>query len=99
MNHQAHIHWHDETLILQVYVQARASRDEISGWHEHGLKIRLQSPPVDGQANKHLIRFLAKQFKVAISKVSLLKGDSSRQKTLAIEKPTTIPDWLTTNRR
>lgn len=96
MNKPTHAHWRDETLILQVYVQARASRDEMVGWHERGLKIRLQSPPVDGQANTHLVKFLAKLFKVPASKVRLLKGETSRQKTLAIEKPTAIPEWLTT---
>lgn len=96
MNAQAHVRWRDETLILQVYVQPRASRDEVTGWHKRGLKIRLKAPPVDGEANKQLMKFLAKLFKVPISKISLLKGETSRQKTLTIEKPAAIPDWLTT---
>lgn len=96
MNRPAHAHWRDNTLILQIYVQTRASRDEMLGWHEKGLKIRLKAPPVDGQANTHLIKFLAKLFKVPISKVSLLNGETSRQKTLAIQNPTCPPELLST---
>ncbi len=96
MNKPAHVRWCNKILILQVYVQARAGRDELGGWHERGLKIRLKSPPVDGQANKHLLKFLSKLFKVAISNIRLLKGETSRQKTLAIERPATIPNWLAT---
>lgn len=96
MTEHPHVRWRDATLILQVYVQPRASRDEITGWHERGLKIRIKAPPVDGVANKQLMKFLAKQFNVPASKISLLKGETGRQKTLAIEKPMSIPDWITT---
>jgi len=91
-----HVQWRGETLILQVYIQPRASRDEVIGWHEKGLKIRLKAAPVDGQANKHLIKLLAKAFKVTMQNVRLLRGESSRQKTLSIERPNIMPDWLAT---
>lgn len=95
MTEQAHVRWRDKTLILQVYVQVRASRNEVSSWHTRGLKVRLKAPPVDGEANKQLTKFLAKQFTIPTSRIELLKGATSLQKTLAIENPATIPDWLT----
>ena len=98
MTDHSHVRWRDKTLILQVYVQPRASRNEVTGWHAHGLKVRLKAAPVDGEANKQLKKFLAKQFKVPVAKISLLKGEAGRQKTLAIEKPTTIPNWLSTSK-
>ena len=94
MSQQAHAYWRDQTLILQVYLQPRASRDEVIGWHERGLKIRLKAPPVDGKANQQLIRFLAQLFRVNQTDVQLLKGDSNRQKTLSIHSPKNLPDWL-----
>lgn len=94
MTAQALARWRDDTLFLQVYIQPRASRDELAGWHERGLKIRLKAPPVDGAANKQLLKFLARLFKVPASNVSLLKGETSRQKTLAIQKPAFIPGLL-----
>ncbi len=99
MSNEAHARWQDDTLILQVYVQPRASRDEISGWHDRGLKIRLKAPPVDGAANKQLIKFLARLFKVPASRIQLLKGESSRQKTLAITRPSSLPEQLSSIKR
>ena len=40
---------------LDVYIQPKASRDQIQGWHGEELKIAITAPPVDGQANAHLI--------------------------------------------
>lgn len=96
MSRTPHARWRGQTLILQVYLQPRASRDELVGWHERGLKIRLQAPPVDGAANKQLLKFLARLFKVPVSNVSLVQGVSSRQKTLSIHKPAFLPELLST---
>ena len=49
---------------------------------------------MDGKANKHLIRFLAKTFKVPASRVELLSGEKGRHKRLAIESPQTLPALL-----
>lgn len=87
-------HWQEQTLILQVYLQPRASRDELVGWHERGLKIRLKASPVDGAANRHLLKFLARLFKVPVANISLLHGQTGRQKTLAIHKPVFVPELL-----
>lgn len=99
MSAEAHAKWQDDSLILQVYIQPRASRDEISGWHARGLKIRLTAPPVDGAANKQLQKFLARLFQVPQSNVKLLKGETSRQKTLAIRQPASLPEALSSMQR
>lgn len=96
MSGSRHARWQQQTLILQIYLQPRASRDELVGWHEHGLKVRIKAPPVDGAANKQLRKFLARLFKVPVSNIRLLKGETSRQKTVAIDHPTILPDLLST---
>jgi uncharacterized protein (TIGR00251 family) len=84
--------WQGENLILHVRVQPRASRDEIVGPHgDDALKIRITAPPVEGKANTHLIRFLAKAFGVSRSQIRLLGGDSSRIKQLSIDSPQQLP--------
>jgi uncharacterized protein (TIGR00251 family) len=84
--------WEGDRLLLSVRVQPRASRDEIVGPHgDKELKVRITAPPVDGKANAHLIRFLAKAFGVPRSRVTLVGGESSRSKHLAIDSPTTLP--------
>ena len=56
------------------------------------LKISLTAPPVDGKANQRLVKFLAKQFGVAVSQVSLVAGAAHRDKTLRIQQPQKVPD-------
>lgn len=87
--------WQGETLLLSVYIQPRASRDEIVGLHDNELKIRITAPPVDGKANTHLIKFLAKSFKVSRSQIQLLAGESGRHKKLAIQQPGQLPPGMT----
>lgn len=48
-------------LVLRLYIQPKASRDSIVGLHGDELKVAITAPPVDGQANAHLVKFLAKQ--------------------------------------
>ncbi len=62
--------------------------------HDGRLKIRLNAPPVDGKANQHLIAFLGKTFKLPKSAIRLKRGESSRTKTLILEKPQFLPAEL-----
>ena len=81
-----------ERLLLDLRIQPRASRNEIVGFQPDGrLKIRITSPPVDGRANDHLIRFLADQFGVAQRDVRLVSGDNNRNKRVEINSPKRNP--------
>ena len=66
-------------------IQPRASRNQILGIHNHCLKIKLTSPPVDGAANQACIKFLAKTFGISPSRLSIVKGETSRNKTIQLE--------------
>ncbi len=68
-----------------IIVQPRASRNEIVGLQGDRLKIRLTSPPVDGAANKSCLKLLAKIFGIPTSQVTLVNGQSGRNKTIHIE--------------
>ncbi len=70
---------------IEIRVQPRASRNTISGMRAGILRIRVTAPPVDGQANAAAIALLAQALDVPKSSIRLVKGASSRQKTLAIE--------------
>ena len=85
------------TVSLRLRVQPGAKRTEVAGEHGEGtqarLKVRLAAPAVDGKANAALVRFLALAFGVPPSRVTLLRGETSRQKTVRIARPTLRPDW------
>ncbi|MGP6248328.1 DUF167 family protein [Aeromonas salmonicida subsp. salmonicida] len=80
-----------DELILHLMIQPKASRDQMGGWQGGGWKGPNPGPPVDGQANSHLIKYLAKQFKVAKGQVRIVRGELGRHKTVAIESPRQIP--------
>ncbi|ARV26161.1 YggU family protein [Vibrio anguillarum] len=80
-----------EDLILKLYIQPKASRDSIVGLHGEELKIAITAPPVDGKANAHLTKFLAKQFKVAKGLIEIEKGELGRHKQVRIHSPQVIP--------
>ena len=79
-------------LELALHVQPGAKRTDIAGLHGEALKIRLAAPPVDGKANAALRRFLADAFGVPLQRVSILRGENSRQKLVRIEAPVERPD-------
>jgi len=81
----------ENPLWLDLYIQPKASRDQFQGLHGDELKLAITAPPVDGQANSHLIKFLAKQFKVAKGQVTIVRGELGRHKTVAIDSPKQLP--------
>jgi uncharacterized protein len=80
-------HWRGDKLILALYVQTQAGATSIVGLQADRLKIKLKSAPVAGKANQELIAFMAKQFAVPKTQVSIISGEHSRHKTLQINSP------------
>ena len=74
----------DGALSFAVRVQPRASRDEIAGEWQDGLKIRLTAPPVDDRANEALRHLLAARLKVPLAAVRIVAGERSRSKRIEI---------------
>ena len=70
--------------IFKVRVQPDASKNEIVGVQDDVLKIRISAPPVQGKANKALIQFLAREIRVKRSQIEIVKGHTSRIKTIQI---------------
>ena len=69
-------------VFLSCHVQPGAKRTAISGVYGTSLKIALAAPPVDGKANKELCVFLAKKLGLAKSAVTLVSGQTSRDKVV-----------------
>lgn len=83
-----------EHLILYLYVQPGAKKSEIVGMHEGVLKIRLNAPPIEGRANKELLKYVAQLFKVPPSQIVLKRGDKSRHKVLLVKNSLVDPNVL-----
>jgi uncharacterized protein len=74
----------DNAIIFAVRIISRSSRSEIVGEYNGALKVKLNSPPVDGEANKELIALLAKTFRVSKSDVEIISGQTSKIKQVKI---------------
>lgn len=69
---------------IAVRVTPRASKNAVS--IEAGMiKIRVTSPPVDGEANKAVVALLARMLGISASRVEIVRGATSREKRVAIE--------------
>ncbi|MFZ7260498.1 DUF167 family protein YggU [Avibacterium avium] len=79
-------------LRLRIFLQPKSSKDQIVGLHDNELKITITAPPIDGQANAHLLKFLSKTFKVPKSSILIEKGELNRHKQIFIPTPKVIPD-------
>jgi uncharacterized protein (TIGR00251 family) len=75
---------HDSGTILRLRVIPRAMKNQVDGPLGATLKIRLQSPPVDGKANKALLKFLAGELGIATAKLHLVSGEKSRDKRMLV---------------
>ena len=70
---------------IRVRLTPRAARDEIAGWQDDTLRARVTAPPVDGKANDALVRLLSAALGVPKSRIGILSGATSRDKTVAID--------------
>lgn len=72
-------------MLLNIKVIPKSSLNKVIRLSENELKVKLTSPPVDGEANKKLIEILSKEFDVAKSKIMIVKGVTGKSKVVEIE--------------
>lgn len=70
---------------IVVRVQPRAREDEIAGERNGALVVRVTAPPVEGKANNAARKLLARRLGVAPSRVSVVRGASSRDKLIEVD--------------
>ena len=79
--------WLEETkqgVTIDLHVIPNARKSEIVGIHNDKLKIKISSPPVDGSANKEIVKFFSKKLKISKSNIYIISGEKSRDKRLLI---------------
>jgi uncharacterized protein len=70
---------------VAVKVIPNAPRSEIVGWLGEALKVKVHAPPVEGRANDSLCEFLASTLRLPRRSVTVIRGETSRQKVIAID--------------
>lgn len=70
---------------IVVRLRPRGGGDELIGMRDGVLQARVTTPPVDGKANRALCKLIAKRLRVAPSRVSVVRGEKSRDKLVRVE--------------
>jgi uncharacterized protein len=70
---------------LPVKVTPNAGRNDIVGFKEGVLQVKIGAPPDKGKANKELVDFLSEQLGIKKSSILIVKGQTSRNKIISIE--------------
>ena len=70
---------------LAIKAIPNAPRSEVVGWLGEALKVKVHAPPLEGRANAALCEFLADTFGLPRRAVTVLRGDTSRQKTVRLD--------------
>jgi uncharacterized protein len=70
---------------LSVRVQPGAKRDELAGWQDGVLKVRVRAAALEGAANRGLVQLLSRALGVRRSQLSILRGEHHREKVLRID--------------
>ncbi len=73
-----------ETVTLRIKAVPNSSKNLFSGILDDALKIKIKAPAVEGAANKELVKFLSKSFKVPKSDIAFVGGETSKQKRLRL---------------
>ena len=71
-----------EYLVLKVKAFPKSQRNRIDGVRAGELVVRVRAPAARGQANKELVKFLAKTLDVPKAEMRIVAGETSRHKTL-----------------
>lgn len=74
----------EDGLIIKLKISPNASKNEIIK-SDDGVKVKITAQPIDGKANKCLVEFLSKHFKIPKTSIEILRGETSKEKTLLIK--------------
>ncbi|HVJ92119.1 MAG TPA: DUF167 domain-containing protein [Labilithrix sp.] len=76
----------DGSLRFEIHAKPRAKKSRIVGMRGDAVETALAAPPVDGAANEELVRFLAATLGVARRDVTIVRGETSQKKLVAVAR-------------
>jgi len=72
-------------MLLKLKVTPKARTNSLAGWaNDKTLKVKVCAAPDNGKANQALIKLLARELHCASSRISIVHGEKSREKTVSI---------------
>ena len=74
-----------ESCTIKIRVQPKSSRNQVDGFQDGTLRVRVTAAPTEGQANAAVIALLAKTLGVSKSRLEIIRGYSSRDKVVSVD--------------
>ena len=71
----------EDGLIIKLRIVPNSSKNDIV-LEDEFIKVKITAQPIENKANKALVEFLSKRFKVPKTTIEILKGDTSKEKSL-----------------
>ena len=68
-------------LLIRIKIVPNSSKNDLIIENEF-IKVKVTAQPIENKANKALVEFLSKRFKVPKTSIEIVKGDTSKEKTL-----------------
>jgi len=88
----------ENSVFLRIKAQPNASKSEFFEiYGEEAIKIRIKAPAVEGAANKELMRFLSKSFKISKSDIIFKTGKKSKLKIVEFPLSDKFKQWIKQN--
>jgi len=84
-------HWESNTLILNILGRPNAKKTKIGKIIGKQLEIFVAEKPIRGKATAHMVKFLAGEFEVAESEITVVFGVYNVNKQLRILAPKRLP--------
>ena len=69
---------------ISLRVSPNATKNEVVGFSDGILRVKIAAAPLRGKANRELVAFLSRLLGVSQSSLAIIKGHTSRSKTIAI---------------
>ena len=73
-----------EGLIIKLRIIPNSSKNDIV-LEEGFIKVKVTAQPIENKANKCLIEYLSKNFKIPRTSIKILKGETSKEKTILLK--------------
>ena len=74
----------DGYIIINVKAIPNSSKNVIAEVMEDQIKVKIKAPAVEGAANKELVKFFSKEFKISKSDIEFVGGMTSKRKRIKL---------------
>lgn len=77
-------------IAIKIHAKPGSKQNAITDLADEGVGVQIAAPPIDGEANTELIKYLSGVLKLRKSDLSLDRGSKSREKTVLVDKTANI---------